>query len=318
VSSRAFFRGDAQTLTFTTGPGDAEHTFSLDAIGAISSLRSDDGEILMTAGRADDPPPNPTADRRGDLRLFRARLGETAWEEVYPGYAHDPVRLPDGYAVHGGAGITVLDDAGNVVHETKIGRFDWGPPSLSVNPAGDRIAWASWRSDERKLTVQRPLDDKPRTFPHSCYGYAWLDDETLVYYLGGPLRLLDVETGKTRQLLKVEGEDAKIDHVQVVGDRVWFAAFVPGGFFERRRGTLRHVALDGSDEQVVYEVPKAELLRNFVAFPDGSAWIRTERFRRMTIVERPIHTIGPLTQFLQTWQPLHTSGEPEFAFHALS
>jgi hypothetical protein len=33
----------------------------------------------------------------------------------------------------------------------------------------------------------------------------------------------------------------------------------------------------------------------FSAFPDGSAWIRTERFRRMT-----------------------TSREPEFAFHALS
>jgi len=202
--------------------------------------------------------------------------------------------------------ITVLAEDGRVVHETKVGRFNWGPPSLSVSPAGDRIAWTRWKGDDQKLTVQRPLDEKPHTFPQSCHCYAWVDDTTLVYYLGGPLRLLDVETGKTRQLLELEHADASHFHVQVVGDRIWFAVLVPKRLLGREV-TLRHVGLDGKDEEVVFKAARDELLRSFVAFPDGSAWIRMERFRRMTIVERPVRTIGPLAEFLEAWQPLLTS-----------
>ena len=165
--------------------------------------------------------------------------------------------------------------------------------------------------------MQRPLDDKPRTFPQSCYGYAWVDGATLVYYLGGPPRLLDVETGKTRQLVKLEHADASIHHVQVVDDRIWFVVLVPKRLFGRQV-TLRHVGLDGKDEEVVFTAAKEELLNDFVALPDGSAWIQAERYRGMTIVERPVRTVGPLAGFLEAWRPLETSREPELGFHALS
>ena len=170
------------------------------AFSQVSSVRwcPGAGEIVLTAVHVDGVRPDVRGGQRGDLRLYRCLPADGRWERVWPGYAHDPVCLPDGYAVHRGAGVTLLDHSGAVQRDIKVGRFNWGPPSLSVNYAGDRVAWARWVGDHQKARVENLADGTSFQSRHSVYRYGWWDDRTLIYYLGTGLRLLDVTTGKTR------------------------------------------------------------------------------------------------------------------------
>lgn len=154
----------------------------------------------MTATPAGHRVPDVGANDRGDLRLFRCDPYDGVWQQVYRGYAHDPVCLPDGgYVVHRGAGLTLLDGQGAVVREVKVGRFSWGPPSLSVSPAGDTIAWVRWRGDAQQLCVESVEPGRSTQFRTRIFRYAWLDSQTLIYVHGVRPRLLDIASGATRR-----------------------------------------------------------------------------------------------------------------------
>lgn len=157
--------------------------------------------VLVTATPPGGRKPSVDEDDRGDLSFYTWAPDEGGWRLVYRGYAHDPVCLAgDGWAVNRGAGLTYLDGAGRKTSEVKAGRFSWGPPSLSTRPSGDIVAWIRWRGDDRRLF----LDDRSGQISSdqhtSVYRYAWADNETIVYYLGAGLRLLDIRTGKSRRL----------------------------------------------------------------------------------------------------------------------
>jgi hypothetical protein len=188
-------------LEVTAGAGSSIWTVSMVGFSMVSALRwSDQGELVASAVRADGRPPDVRGDHRGDLRLFRCRPGD-GWQQLGRGYAHDPVCLVDGsYAVHRGAGLAFLDDDGTVVREVKVGRFNWGPPSLSVGPTGHDVAWVRWKGSSQKLCVERVTPDRSDQFRPSLYRYAWLDEQTVLYVFGSGLRLLDLETGKTRRV----------------------------------------------------------------------------------------------------------------------
>ncbi len=99
-----------------------------------------------------------------------------------PAYAHDPVCLAGGgYAVHRGAGLTFLDASGRKVREMKAGRFSRGPPSLSVRPSGDLVAWIRWPGDDRRLFLENPAGTTSVDLRTSVHQYAWLSDDTIAY-----------------------------------------------------------------------------------------------------------------------------------------
>ncbi|MBX6723757.1 MAG: hypothetical protein IRY92_11080 [Dactylosporangium sp.] len=187
----------------------------------------------MTAVPAGRPIPDVLANDRGDLRLFRCDPRDGVWHQVYRGYAHDPVCLPGGgYVVHRGAGLTLLDGQGVIVREVRVGRFNWGPPSLSVSPAGDTVAWVRWRGDDRRVCVEGVEPGRSTEFRTSVFRYAWLDPQSLIYIYGAGPRILELASGKTRRFgsglrnqlrrgMVVEATEELLALAELPADQVW-------------------------------------------------------------------------------------------------
>lgn len=103
---------------------------------------------------------SPATTRGNSRSMNGCQYGEL--RQLFRGYAHDPVVTNDGFAASRGAGLGLLDEAGNVVRAHKTGRFSWGPPSLSVNETGDLIAWIRGRGDDKRLPMQSSTAIFPR------------------------------------------------------------------------------------------------------------------------------------------------------------
>ncbi|MFD0746742.1 hypothetical protein ACFQ1L_36450 [Phytohabitans flavus] len=265
------------------------------------------------------------------------------WEQVYAGYAHDPVCLPQGgFVVHRGAGLTLLDEDGVVVREVKVGRFGWGPPSLSVNLGGDVVGWVRWRGDSRRLCVEPVEPGGSTQFRTSVYRYAWLDRHTVIYIHGGGPRLLDISSGDTGRFgmglrghvrAGVSGATALLQElaelpadrlwefygdVQVAGDDVWFCATLTEQRGPRRVDGLFRADPAGTQLTLVAAMPPDDRIEGFHTMPDRSVAILVATYEGTTIVNRRQMAVGPLAQFLTSgWSPLLDSRDPEFGFHRL-
>lgn len=300
-------------------------------------------ELIITATPTGRRAPDVSADDRGDLRLFRCDPADGVWQEVYRGYAHDPVCLPDGgYVVHRGAGLTLLDGQGSVVREVKVGRYNWGPPSLSVGPAGDTIAWVRWRGDDQQLCVEGVEPGRSTQFRTRVYRYAWRDSQTLIYLRGAGPRLLDIASGATRGFGRglrnhvpqgMTGATAQLHalaalpadqlwesygDLQVVGDDVWFSAALIERWGSRRVDGLFRAEPDGTHLTLVMTMAPHDRIEGFFALPDRSALILVATYQGTTIVDRGQMALGPMAEFLTSgWSPLLDSNQPEFGFHRL-
>lgn len=202
-----------------------------------------------------------------------------------------------------------------------------------------------WRGDDGRICAQQIDDNAPREYGISCHRCAWLDDRSLVFYLNGPLRMLDLDTGESSTLLKslvtaargrkfgnrtldrylggrVSEVEESCEAVHVADGRIWFAALLFSLSFRwwwlPRFSGVFSVDRDGGDLQFVASVPKQELIKDLIALTGGSAVLYTERYRRMTVIDRPRRPVGPLADFLaEGWDPVLTSCEAAFGFHTL-
>jgi len=342
AAALAFARVEGQTLELCLGPG--EQVYSVDWVFPfVSSARwaAEQGRVLVTATPVTRRAPSARAGDRGDLALLTWKPGEDAWQLLYQGYAHDAVCLSGGgFAVHRGGGLTFLDPSGRKVRELKAGRFNWGPPSLSVRPAGDLVAWIRWRGDDRRLHLENAAGTISVDLRTSVHRYAWADDDTIVYYLGTGLRLLDIASGRSRALAKnlaaliggadVPGADpeylrrpatdARVQDLQTVGEQLWFILTLPATGVARQRwftGLFAKNTVDGPARLITHVAP-GERIESFTALPDGSAELAVAHYEGTRITQREQRQTGPLAPFLaQGWWPLRNNGEPEFGFHAL-
>ena len=265
------------------------------------------------------------------------------WLQVYRGYAHDPVCLPDGgYVVHSGAGPTFLDGQGAVVREVRVGRFNWGPPSLSVSPLADAVAWVRWRGDDRKVCVEAVEPELSTQFRTSIFRYAWLDSHTLIYVHGAGPRLLDIVSGHTRRFglgLRrhahhgIAGEAAQLyalaelpanqlwefyGDLQVVGNSVWYSATLTEQRGSRRIDGLFRANSDGTALDLVATMSPNDRVEGFFALSDQSAVIIVATYEGTTIVDRRKMAVGPAAEFLMSgWSPQLDSNQPNFGFHRL-
>jgi len=339
-----FGRRIGDRLDVTTGPDAPVYSVSISGFAFVSALRCcNRGELLVTAVAAGDRVPDVRNGYRGEMRLYRCDAAEGVWRRIGPGYAHDPVCLPGGrYAVHRGAGLSFLDSAGSIFREVKVGRFGWGPPSLSVSPDGRFVAWVRWRGDDRKVRVEEIATGISRQFRPSVYRYAWLDEQTLIYILGDGPRLLNLESGATRRfgrrlrgqaLRGIPGAPAELQEiarlpedelfeiygeVRVVDGDVWLAATLT-----RRDGSSRVDGLFRSDAtgdhlHMVTCTVGRDRIEAFTPFHDRSLQIRIATYEGTTVVDRRDTAVGPLAAFLNDgWMHLLDSHQPDFGFHRL-
>lgn len=341
---RAFSRADDGVLSVCLGPGEPVLSVRWE-FPFVSAVRwcAQRGCVLVTATPGGGRPPSVQQNDRGELALWSWTPGEGRWHRLYAGYAHDPVYLSSGgYAVHRGAGLTFVDEAGTKMREFKAGRFSWGPPSLSACPASDLVAWIRWRGDDRRLCLESPDGTTSADLRTSVHQYAWLDEETIIYYLGAGLRLLDIGSGRSRRLVPdlaaligaAEGLPdraarylrlpagtcrSSIRGIQVAGRRLWFAMtlFVPDRSEPRYTGLFAR-DLDTATTTLVADVSSHERIEAWTGVADGSALLTVARYEGTRIAGREQRPAGALAQFLtQGWRPMPSSRHPEFAFHAM-
>jgi hypothetical protein len=344
--------GESDVLELWAGDSAAPLRVSVADFSNISALRwcPEPGELIITAVQADGVRPDVRGNLRGDLRLHRCAPAAGRWEQVWSGYAHDPICLPDGYAVHRGAGVTILDHSGGVEREIKVGRFNWGPPSLSVNYAGDRVAWTRWVGDDQKPRLENLSDGTSSQARSSVYRYGWWDDRTLAYYHGTGLRLLGITSGRTRAL---PWDLRAALHDQVVGAPpefvrlasaprdatwesfgelivdsagIWFTAFLAAtpalqtgwegptrveGLFRLSRD-LQHAALHT-------HVVNRRHMGSVTVLPDGSAAIEVLTYDdQVRVAHRELEFVGLSRGLLaEGWMPAPESHQPSFAFHQM-
>lgn len=342
-----FFRVVDRDIQFAAGPEAAIHTASLLPFSSVSRARwcAVHHHIVATASPAGRALPNALDNERGDLRLFGCDPREGVWRQIYRGYAHDPLCLPDGgYVVHRGAGLTILDSDGAVRRQVKVGRFNWGAPSLSLSPDGTRVAWCRWHGGDRKPRLDWLAEDRWTQFRTSVHRYCWLDPDTLLYKHGNRVRLLDCCTGTTRafgaslrrhvqrgtvtgatdllyrlaelpsdQIFEFYGE------IAVVGDDVWISATLTARQGPDRVDGLYRTDRTGTQLHLVATVAAGERIEGFTALPDRSALIDIAVYEQFTIVDRHRAATGPLATFLSDgWTPMPTSHEVAFAQPGLS
>lgn len=301
-------------------------------------------QLIATAAPQGARVPDVHAGERGDLRLFRCDPQNGLWQQLYRGYAHDPVCLSGGrYAVHRGAGLTLLDQHGVVMREVKVGRFNWGPPALSVGPDGATVAWIHRTGDRSTLCVAGVGPGALTQFRTSAYRYAWLDAGTLVYLFGARPRLLDVSSGATRpfgtglrahvrrgsvigatdqlqalaelaaaQLWEIYGE------IQVVGADVWFTATVTEQCGPRRVDGLFRTDAAGETLHLVATMAPDDRVDGFLALPDRSVHLFLATYAGTTVVDRRRAAAGPMRDFLSAgWSPMLTGRQAVFGVHWL-
>ncbi|MGW3608049.1 hypothetical protein [Micromonospora sp. NPDC005161] len=340
-----FRRLDQEDLLVTSGLDAPVFRVPLQPFSFVSTIRwcGHRQELILTAAPTGRRVPDLQTNDRGDLRLFRCDPRDGVWQQVYRGYAHDPVCLPDGgYVIHRGAGLTMLDGQGAVVREVKVGRFNWGPPSLSVSPTGDTIAWVRWNGDDRRLCVETVGSERSTQFRTRIFQYAWLNPHTLLYIHGARPRLLDIASGDTRRFGQglrnhvrrgVAEATAQLQalaelpadqlwefcgDLQVVGDDVWYSATLTERSGSRRVDGLFRATPDGNDLSLVATMSPNDRIEGLFALPDRSALILVATYEGTTIVDRSQLAVGPRADFLASgWFPLLASDRADFGFHRL-
>lgn len=341
LESEAFLRTTAERVSFCNGPDQpifvVPWTFPF-----VSALRWDSrtATLIATATPPGSAEPAVRKDDKGHLALYRWPVGAAAWDLLYAGYAHDPVVIDGGYAVHRGAGLTFLDESGVVDREHKVGRFNWGPPSLSAMPDSDRVAWIRWRGDDRLLCVEDRLGQASTELRSSVDGYAWLSADTVVWHKGQSLRTLNLGTGRTEGLGSMReaargGELPELvleymrspkaeyrlvfRHLSCMAGRLWFVAD-----FHSMTGVLPHFHglfvsnADASAWSLVVAPSKGSRIEGFEILDDLTFNLVVARYEGTRIVARDRQGQGPSADFLSgDWVRIASSQEPNFGFHRL-
>lgn len=267
------------------------------------------GELLVTGTPPGAAIPSALGGERGDRRLF-AWSEPAGWREVGPrAYADDPVATADAYAVSRGAGIRVVEADGGVRHELKRGRFSWGPPSLSLNPAETRLAWNRWQGDNQKPCVLDLETFEATEFTPSLFRYAWLDDDTILYVLGSTPKALDVRTGRSSQFAK-----ERWGEIQTIGGDIWFTDDLRQRLFRKTGETTEEVWTAARSLRARLGGTASERIEWLLPQPDGSVWLRLEIYRGLTIVRREERWLGPLADRASGWAPLPGCSQPTFGF----
>ncbi len=77
-----------------------------------------------------------------------------------------------------------------------------GPESLGVSPNGRYVSFCKYRSGGYYLFIYDTLKQICRDLKFTLYHYIWIDETHIAWTLSGGLKVLDVESGKSKTLIK--------------------------------------------------------------------------------------------------------------------
>lgn len=153
--------------------------------------------LLLTAARTEKDKADVMGGSRGNYRAYAA--SPKGLERLTDEYTNNAIPLPNqsGVAFSNGGSLVILSHGQRRVH--KVGRFNWGPVSLSCNESGSRIALTKWKGDDRKLAFTDLSSTELIVSRFSYYSYLLMGDDIL-YVLASDVMCHNPATGKSRSL----------------------------------------------------------------------------------------------------------------------
>lgn len=339
-----FLKDDGDTWLVRTDEQAEPATVSVAEFAFIASVRwaPRAARLILTGIRRGDRLPSLKTNYRGDMRLF-ASTPEGEWQQLTHTYSHDAVEVAgcDWLAYADGQGLAITDAAGAAKGGCKLGRFSWGPPSISGSPRGTRLGMVKWVADDRKLVVYDLATADHVRFRPSLYSYAWLDEDHVLYTAGSSLNVLDLPTGKWRVFLRNPQallKDASpsmtpladflskheppfwigYDHAVIASGRVYF------GFDIWHEGTsqsgprcLISTDLTGSQADLMYLAKPDEAVAGVAADSGPNLEITLDIHDGLERVGMRRVGIGPDAKLIERGWRILPHAQPSFSFHWL-
>jgi hypothetical protein len=189
-------------------PRNSTNEFSLDGRSVVCSLPVDTfadvshmcacparGVIVLTGVKAGGRVADVSRNARGDYRAYR--LNASGIEALTDEYTSSAVPIPDGgIAYSNGGALVIARSSGREVH--KVGRFSWGPTSISCSEDGAIVALTKWKGDDRKLAWTKS-GEALQVSRFSYQSYV-LMGRTAYYALSADICAFDVELAKSKTL----------------------------------------------------------------------------------------------------------------------
>lgn len=167
----------------------------------------DEAAVVLTAARNGSDVADVKAKQRGNYRAYR--LSPDGLQQLTDEYTSSAIPLPGkGVAYSNGKALVVLTNGQREEH--KVGRFNWGPPSISSNEDGSLLALVKWKGDDRKLLLV-DTKSKSQIMPSfSLYSYLLVGGSVL-FELQRDIRRFEPKTGKIETLTNLSFRRALVD-----------------------------------------------------------------------------------------------------------
>lgn len=96
--------------------------------------------------------------------------------------------------------IDIITSSDTILYN--VGKKQHNPQNIGVSPNGRFVSFCRYRGDNLCLYLYDIQKEEFVDYKLSVYHYAWLDDDRIVWSKGGGLKVLDVNTGKSRLIVR--------------------------------------------------------------------------------------------------------------------
>lgn len=187
-----------------------EESFSFDAgdFAHIAYVCGDDQSqsVVVTAAQTaeDTADIRASVNQRGNYRAYR--ITGSGSELLTNEYTNTATPLPDGSICYSnGANLVLLSTSGR--RTWKVGRFNYGPVSISCNRDQSVIAMTKWKGDDRRLLTVNLADDSTEVSKFSYYSYV-LNGSDVYYTHASSVKGVSLTSGEGETLTKKTFEKA--------------------------------------------------------------------------------------------------------------
>jgi len=109
----------------------------------------------------------------------------------------DSILFSDGKTVH----LLSLTDT-KIKELFKFSRIRMAPIEMTISPDLNKIAYIKWKGNDKKLCVYDFDKTTNQQFKPSLYRYSWINNNQIVYHLGGGLKTFEISSNKNIGLFK--------------------------------------------------------------------------------------------------------------------
>jgi len=175
-----YWRQSGDTIAVSQDGAKESFTFGSGTFADIAYVAAwpNSESIILTAARAETDRADVEAGRRGNYRAYR--VSRQGIEQLTDEYTNTAIPMPGGAGLAYSNGASLVIARGDHRLAYQVGRFSWGPVSLSCDATGRWVAMTKWKGDSRKVAFIGPTAEALVVSKFSHYSYL-LHDEQILY-----------------------------------------------------------------------------------------------------------------------------------------